>query len=197
MLSRQKRGKLATSQSLANAALNYLGRFAASEDSLRRILKNKIRRAAFSHPDFADDARMQKDLQNAIECIIDKHKKSGVLNDAAFAVMKVSSARRRGLSKRAIQQRLNKKGVDADFIAEALKQNDDGADPNEVELKAAFHFAKRRKLGPFRRKGDETKRDVFALKRKEIATMARAGFTLTIVKKVLGADVLDEDMSEL
>ena len=143
--------KIPTPQNLANVALHYLGRYTASEASLRLVLTNRIRRAAMQHPDFAADADRQKSLRSAIETIIETHKRTGVLNDAAFAATKINSLRRQGRSRRIIEQKLAVKGIRGEVIKAALAAHDDGVEPQDVEFKAAVAFARRRKLGSFRK----------------------------------------------
>ena len=185
--------KIPTPESLAAAALHYLSRYAASEQSLRRTLANKLRRAAMAHPVFAADDAARTRLNEVIEGIIERHRKSGVLNDAAFAEMKVHSLRRAGRSRRAIQQTLSMKGVKADTIAKVFEERDEeGA--GAAEMKAAQALAKRRRLGAFR-----TGETSLEQKRKDLATLARAGFSLDIARRALGAvrdDDLDGDFTE-
>ena len=163
-----------TPESLDNAALFYLERYAASEASLRRVLLQKIRRAALRDEAFADDKAAQDSLRAHVETIIEKHRRLGVLNDESYAAMKVAGLRRAGGSKRKIEQKLAQKGVSASTIAQALTQEDE--DSEEAELKAARAFAKKKRLGNTP---------------KAVATMARAGFSFDVVRKILG-DLGDE-----
>jgi len=169
---------------LANAALFYLSRYAASEASLRRVLNNKIRRASMMDKDFSDDKEAQKKLFEEIEIIIAKHKKTGAINDKSYAEMKVASLRRSGKSARYITQSLRQKGVDSDLIERALVPEED-ENPQDVERAAAVKLARRRRLGPFRKAGvgDDPK-----LRTKEFAALVRAGFSFDVAKKVLGAE---------
>jgi len=174
--------KIPTVQGLEGMALFYLGRFAASEASLRRVLENRLRQAARALPQFAEDEALNETLRAAIETIIAKHKKSGALNDAAYAEMKTRSLRRAGRSARAIQMRLAHKGVAKDTIAEALADNEDETS-EAAEMKAAEALARRRRLGPFRQKPTDDPNQ----KRKDLATLARAGFSLDVARNVLNS----------
>ena len=126
-----------------------------------------------------------KTLRAAIENIIAKHKKSGTLNDAAYAEMKTRSLRRAGRSSRAIQRRCvcAHKGVAKDTIADALADSKDET-REEAEMKAADALARRRRLGAYRQKPAD--KDQF---RKDLATMARAGFSLDVARKSIGFGV--------
>jgi regulatory protein len=178
--------KIPTPQYLSNVALHYLGRYAASESSLRKVLTNRIRRVASENPAFASDHDLQITLRSAIETIVEKHKKTGALNDVVFAETKVNSLRRQGRSRNAIKQKLASKGIHSKLVDAALEQNADGLEPEQAELKAALALARKRKLGPFRQKPGDAE-----TKRKDFGTLARAGFSSGISCKVLAVD-LDE-----
>ncbi|MDD2325282.1 MAG: RecX family transcriptional regulator [Alphaproteobacteria bacterium] len=183
-----------TPERLANAALFYLGRYAASEASLRRVLDNKIRRACLVDAAFAADHAAQEVLRKAIEEIIATHRRTGVLNDAAYAEMKVHSLRRSGKSARLITQKLAQKGVGAAHIEAALVL-EEGEEPREADLAAAQALAKKRGLGPYRRAcaagqaGDREKERKRAVR--EVSTLARAGFPFDIIREVLGAEAAE------
>ncbi|MGE0109141.1 MAG: regulatory protein RecX [Bdellovibrionales bacterium] len=181
--------KKPTKERLHNAALFYLERYAASEESLRRVLKNKIRRAAMQDKDFAEDHETQALLHQEIELIIETHRKNGIINDKDFAAMKVASMRRAGKSARRITQSLAQKGIAVPLIETALTP-EEGEDESEIELTAARSYARRRRLGPYRKEGvpDDPK-----LQQREVASLARAGFSFDVIKVVLGEkDFYDE-----
>lgn len=184
----KKHTKIPTPTSLANAALHYLSRYAASEASLRRVLENKIRRAAMQHAEFAADADRQRLLRGEIDKLVEQHKRTGAINDAAFADAKVHSLRRQGRSGRLIKQKLAVKGLSSQIVEAALEAYNDGAEPADVELAAARAFAKKKKLGPYGARAAD-----FEKKRKEIAALARGGFSMDIIRRVLDVpeEVLD------
>jgi regulatory protein len=188
---KKKPRKIPTPQSLANVALYYLGRYAASEASLQRVLENRLRRVALENPSFAADHEKQSALRSAIETIIEGHKKTGAVNDAAFAETRINSLRRQGRSRRAIQQKLCAKGIRGEVLSAAFVQHEDGDEPQEVELKAATALARRRKFGPFRKTVDDAVDQ--DRQRKEIAAMARAGFSIDMIRKVLSVDFIETD----
>lgn len=173
-------------QKLANAATFYLSRYAASEDSLRRVLKNKLRRAAMTNAAFAADRDAQRALLEEIERIIETHKKSGVLNDAAFADMKVASLRRAGKSARRIGQTLAQKGIRPDIVAAALAPEDEES-AQDAERRAALAFARKKRLGPFAQHAAPSAK----ASAKAFASLARAGFSVDVIKGVLN-DPIDE-----
>lgn len=180
----RKQQRIPTPEYLSRVALHYLERYAASEASLRRVLNNRIKRAEMCHPEFAADFESKRKLAEAIDTLVAQHKKSGVINDAAFAEMKVNSLRRNGRSARAITQRLYHKGIAADLIEQALAPEDEAQDAAELDLKAARIFAKKRGMGPWLKKEATPE-----LLRKHVAAMARAGFAFNIIKEALDTDV--------
>ncbi|MDD4617475.1 MAG: regulatory protein RecX [Alphaproteobacteria bacterium] len=177
-----------TPESLGKAALQYLERYACSEAGLRNVLENRIRRATIKNRDFASDQTAHEALKAAIDQIVLKYKKLGVLNDKAFAEAKVNSLRREGRSRRAIQQKLAAKGISASFIKIAINRHAEDQSSEEAELAAACVLAKRRKLGPFRKTSADKDR-----RRKDLAVLARAGFPLDIACRALKTTLSEEE----
>jgi regulatory protein len=189
---KKKLRKIPTEQNLANVALHYLQRYAASEASLRRVLANRLRRAGMDHPDFARDENRMRALHSAIETIIARHKKSGAVNDAAFAETKIHSLRRQGKSARAIQQKLALKGIKSEMVKDALAQHADGQEMEAVEFRAALALARKRRWGPYRKTDVADPEKLREKTHKEFAGLARAGFSSAIAKRVLNCDAPEE-----
>ena len=170
-----------TQQSLHNAALHYLERYASSADNLRRVLMRRVRRSAVVHDtDPEEGAGLVNDL-------IARFEAAGLLDDRAYAAARVTSLRRRGASRRAIAMGLRQKGVAAPDVAEALAENE----AEDLEFIAACRLAQRRRLGPFRapdKAGDFRQRD--------LAALARAGFAYDIARRVIDHDTA-ADLAEL
>jgi regulatory protein len=82
---------------------------------------------------------------------------------------------RRGVSLRAMRARLAAKGVPAADVAEAV--SDLRATAPDPDLAAACGFARRRRLGPFRRSAADLPR--------ELGAFARAGFSRRVAEAVL------------
>jgi regulatory protein len=183
-----KTRKIPTAQSLANVALQYLGRYAASEASLRRVLENRLRRAAMQNPGFSADAELLRELRGVIGQLIEKYRKNGVLNDAAFAETQVNSLRRQGRSRRLIAQKLGLRGISRAIVASALEKNAEEFGPEEAEVAAVWALMRRRKMGPFRKIPAD--KDI---RRKDLAALARAGFSLDIARRVLDAKTQKEE----
>jgi len=147
-------------------ALHYLGRYASSAENLRRVLTRRVRRRA---PEAVPAAA------TLIDALVARYRESGLLDDAAYAAARVQSLHRRGESMRAMQSRLAAKGVPAADIADAvLGLRLAAPDP---DLAAACSFARRRRLGPFRRAAADYAR--------ELGAFARAGFSRRVAEAVL------------
>ncbi|WP_201834557.1 regulatory protein RecX [Microvirga zambiensis] len=159
---------------LQRAALAYLERYSSSAENLRRVLRRKVdKRCRLRGEDPAE-------FSEAIDEVVAKCLRSGLIDDTRYAEARVATLRRRGGSARAIQAKLSAKGVDRAAIAAALE----GEEGDEQE--AARAFARRRKLGPFRPGERAPYRD------KDLAAMARAGFRFDVARGVIDAEP-DED----
>ncbi|MGE0151258.1 MAG: RecX family transcriptional regulator [Reyranellaceae bacterium] len=181
---RGRRVRKVTATSLENAATHYLQRFSASSANLRRVLLRRIERARRAQAPVADDA------EAAIEAIIAKFQRLKLIDDAAFAAGRAAALRRRGSSRRTIGGKLRLAGIDADGIAAAIEAADEELKPPaaadddgpEAELRAALRLAQRRRLGPYRPEQDRA-----ALRQRDLASLARAGFSLDIARRVIDA----------
>lgn len=149
-------------------ALDYLGRYASSVENLRRVLRRRVRRR---------DPEEGAAAAPLIEALVARYRAAGLLDDAAYAAASVQSLHRRGGSRQAIRARLAAKGVAPEVVAAALsglREETAAADP---DLAAACAFARRRRLGPYRRGPAELQR--------ELGAFARAGFSRPIAEAVL------------
>jgi regulatory protein len=81
------------------------------------------------------------------------------------------------------------KGLISVVIDGAIANNDSDDGGGNAELRAALTLARRRKLGPFRKGAVNADRH-----RKDLAALARAGFSLDIARKVLGGGIRDEEL---
>jgi regulatory protein len=147
-------------------ALHYLGRYASSAENLRRVLTRRVRRRA---PEAVPTAVA------LIDALVARYLESGLLDDAAYAAARVQSLHRRGESMRAMRARLAAKGVPAADVADAVSGL--RAEEPDPDLAAACVFARRRRLGPFRRSAADLPR--------ELGAFARAGFSRRVAEAVL------------
>ncbi len=154
---------------LENAALYYLQRYATSAANLRRVLLRKVKRSCAFHEMDEDE------FTPLVDELVARYKTVGLLDDQSFARARVASLRRQGLSERAIMAKLQIKGLTPAQIDAALKNVD--AEQDDAEAVAAAAYAKRKKLGPWRKRPADPQ--------KELASMARAGFSYDVAVKAL------------
>ena len=165
---------------MMNKAVDYLGRYASSRHKLGQILK---RFASRKLTDYAAD-----DIAAAIQQTIDQCGQLGYLDDQQFAVTVARAQRRRGRSQAVIRQRLRQHALDDDIIARALADADESS--VNGELRAAIHFAQRRRLGPFaqRHSAHLQRLDARQWKQRDLGAMARAGFSMATSRQILDHD---------
>ena len=154
-------------------ALGYLERFASSAENLRRVLRRRVRRRT-ADPDTARHAGA------LINDLVERYRDSGLIDDAAYAAGRARNRLARGEPLRKIAAGLAAKGVEAEDRATALAAlRETAPDP---DLAAACAFARRRRLGPFRRSLSHNQP---ADRRRELAVFARAGFARREAEAVL------------
>jgi regulatory protein len=150
-------------------ALLHLERYASSAANLRQVLRRRARRR------LAGDEVALSAAVSLIDALIANYRATGLLDDAAYAASRARSGVALGRSRRRIAAGLAAKGVGAADVAAALATlGESTADP---ELAAACAFARRRRLGPFRR----TPADY----RRELSAFALAGFDRRTAEAVL------------
>jgi regulatory protein len=157
-------------------ALAYLGRYASSSRNLELVLERRARRRLGAGLG-ADRDRLAV-CRELIAALVGRLRASGLLDDAAYAAGRARSRLARGEPLRRIAAGLAAKGVSAAHTAAAVAGlREDSADP---DLAAACAFARRRRLGPYRRDAAET-----ADRQRELAAFARAGFDRHTASQVL------------
>jgi len=182
--SREQRRKIpapVTEGRLKNIALFYLSRYASSSDNLRRVLGRRVQRAALHHD--TDIAAAQE----SIDRLISKLESNGLLDDRAYAEARARSLHRAGASRRRIAAQLAQKGVSSDVVSQSITTLDEHRQSDrDLDYVAAIRFARRRRLGPF---GDPSRRT--ARRDRDLAAMARTGFSLAIARKVIDAEDIE------
>ena len=165
--------------SLENAALFYLGRFSAPSGHLRRVLLRRVERSLKVHGGDAATAR------GWVDDLIERFRRSGLVDDAAYAAGKARSLRRRGTSQAMIGRALRAKGLSAEQAAAALNgmTTDTGQDSTESELAAAARLTQRKRLGPYRPAAARAEQ-----RQRDMASLARAGFAYDTARRVIDAE---------
>jgi regulatory protein len=164
-----------TTASLEAAALRYLARYAASAQSLRRVLRRRVEWAA--RQSGTDPAAAEPLLAS----LVGRLAAHGLLDDRRYAEAKALALFRRGSSEKAIRAFLATRGVAADLIEASLAEcRAQSAEAGRADREAAFAYARRRRLGPFR------PAEVRAAHRnRDLAALGRAGFSWADAKAVI------------
>jgi regulatory protein len=169
-----------TPDSLGRIALHYLERYATSSENLRRVLIRRVRRSAEAHDTDPDEQIPH------VDALIIRYQQAGLLDDQAYARMRAESLHRRGTSGRMIRMKLAAKGVPSDAIDDALESLSDLV--ANTDLSGACNYARRRRIGPWRLRDRTDYRD------RDLAALARQGFSYNIARKVIEAE--DTEMLE-
>ncbi len=181
---KRRRGpKKATAKYLENSAAHYLGRFATSRVHLRQLMMQKVKRSADHHG--TDPAEGEK----FVDDILAKFERYGFIDDRAYAEMRARSLHAKGTPVRGIRYKLMQKGLDEDHIDAALMALADEERSSNLDLSAALTLARRRRLGPYRGDDPDTRAE---RREKDMAVLARAGFSYDVVCQVLDADSVEE-----
>ena len=181
---KRRRGpRKATASYLENSAAHYLGRFATSTAHLRQLMMQKVQRSVMHHGTDADEGA------KFVETIIDKFERLGFLNDQTYGEMRARSLYAKGTPVRGIRYKLQQKGLSEDVIDSALAALAEEVEVRDLDLAAALRLAQRSRLGPYL-SDDREVRD--ARRGKDMAVMARAGFSYDVVCQVLDADSIEE-----
>ncbi len=157
-------------------ALGYLARYAASRATVARYLHRRVENAEAS-------GRAQV-VPEEIGPLLDDLERLGLIDDDAFARTKGGSLSRRGYSARGLAARLKEAGVDEAPVQGALEALEDEGDS---DLKRAWRYAKRRRIGPYRPSSERVERRM-----RDLAALARRGFDLQIAKAVIDAVEADD-----
>ncbi|MFZ1425383.1 MAG: RecX family transcriptional regulator [Geminicoccaceae bacterium] len=159
-------------------ALYYLERFPTTAARLRQVL---LRRA------LRDAERLELDpseVRLTVEAVLARLIAAGLLDDRAFAVNRARRLTLAGRSPARIRAALTLKGLDDPSIATALREvAEELPDP---ELVAAMAYARRRKIGPWGLAAGRGERQA-----KDLAILARAGFSFRVARKLLEAETPD------
>lgn len=171
---------------LENYARFYLERYASSAENLRRVLYRRVWKSCAHH------GTDQAEAEGWVDALVVRFAAAGLVDDTLYAQGRARSLARRGVPPGVIRRRLQAKGVDPAAIDGALTMLvEEMPDP---ELAAAVAYARRRRFGPWRKQrigATETRAD---RREKDLAAMARAGFSLDVARRVIDAE--DEAAAE-
>jgi regulatory protein len=164
-----------TPERLHARALFYLQRFATAAAHLRRVLLRRALRDAAALG--LDPVRVRAD----VDAVVARVTAAGMVDDRLFALGRARRLAESGRSPARIRVALAAKGLTEGEIAAALRGlAEERPDP---ELAAAFAYARRRRLGPWRPPGTRAEH-----RAKDLAALGRAGFGYAAARRVLDAE---------
>jgi regulatory protein len=186
-----------TPERIRNIAEHYVGQRESSAQMLREVLHRRLlRRLRSLDPEAA--AEEKATAVPLIEAEVERLERAGLINDARYAEMKARSALARGRGSRRILRDLGQKGVSAAparealvrATGEALENVGQDLDASEVlqvaEFEAALTFTRKKRLGPYRVDPlPEAWAEASKVWRREAAALARAGFGVGTIRRVL------------
>ena len=151
---------------LKKYAFSYLSKYNTSKKNIDRILRNKVRRMNLKKKDkfilYSSIASILTDLEN-----------NKLIDDKNFTQSKIHSLSLQGKSKISIISYFVQKGIEKNLIEESF-ENLELKNPN-WEKESAKIFARKKRLGIKYSANFE----------KDLAKMARAGFSYNLSKKIL------------
>ncbi|HJO13911.1 MAG: RecX family transcriptional regulator [Pelagibacteraceae bacterium] len=151
---------------LKKYAFSYLSKYNTSKKNIDRILRNKVRRMNLKKKDkfilYSSIASILSDLEN-----------NKLIDDKNFTQSKIHSLSLQGKSKISIISYFVQKGIEKNLIEESF-ENLELKNPN-WEKESAKIFARKKRLGIKYSANFE----------KDLAKMARAGFSYNLSKKIL------------
>lgn len=153
-------------EQLHELALRYVGRYATTRAKLARYLSRKLRERGWDGPG-----------EPPVGELVERFARSGLVDDAAFAMAKSRSLGERGYGAGRVRQALRAAGIEDADAAEARELADEQA------ASAALRFARRRRIGPFAAaRADPKSRE------KALAAMIRAGHGFEIARRLVDCE---------
>jgi regulatory protein len=163
-----------TAASLHEAALAYLARYAATQAGVVRVLDRRVAKWVRAEVDV--EPEVVAGLRAMVRKVAVRLVEVGLVNDAEFAASRARSLTRAGRSRRAVAAHLGARGIDGEVMQAALPQEP------EDELAACVVLVRKRRLGAYRR--PEKAED----RMRELAVLARAGFSHSVASQALEMD---------
>ena len=151
-----------TQKRLKNIALFYLEHYEATASKLKSVLLRRAQKSLLGEP-------VPTEVHKWVQQIVADCQNLGYVNDMRYADNLVRRLSEQGKSTRFIQQKLGAAGIDEQLIQTVLTPCDD--------YESAQIFARKKHLG--------------SDYKKDMAKLARAGFSYEIAKKILNKEAID------
>ena len=158
-------------QRLYNITLFYLERFDASALKVKQMLERRIQKEK------AKGALVPNNTQELIQNVILKMQNLGYINDERFAQTKIKKLCSAGKSKSFILNKLKQAGITGEIAKKLLSEFD--LENESSDYTRAEQWLKKHRKGQFRSKNAD---DFY---QKDLAALARAGFSYEIASNAL------------
>jgi len=156
---------------IRNFAYSYLEKYSPSKQQLRIYLFKKLIKTK-------QNISSKKEIFNLIDSVITTLVDNKFISDRHYSDIKSKTFLKRGYSLNKIRYSLIKKGIDEKYIKASIsKIKEKESDP---DFFSAIKLCKKRRIGPIR---EENNRSLFY--KKDIAILARSGFSYELSKKIL------------
>ena len=158
-------------EEIRNFAYVYIEKYSPSKQQLRTYLFKKLIK-------IQQKTSSKKEIFDLIDSVINSLVDQKFLNDKYYSDAKSKVFYRKGYSLNKIRYSLIKKGIDEKYIKGSIsKIKENESDP---DFFSAIRICKKKRIGPNR---EENNRSLFY--KKDIAILARSGFSYETSKKVL------------
>ena len=166
-----------TIEEMRNFSFAYIEKYAPSKQQLRTYLLKKYLKAALPNV-------KKEDITNLIDVVLVDLEKSKFISDKFYSESKTRSLIQRGNSINKIRYYLMGKGINDNYIKEALDKIKE--DNSDQDFFSGIKICKKKRIGPAR---EEDNRPLFY--KKDISLLARNGFNFETSKRIM--DINKED----
>ncbi len=158
---------------LQERALRYAARWEASTSGVQTLLERKVRERC------ERTGESPETILDQIPEIVSELAHNGYVDDRRFASEALERLRRQGRSTRLIRARLLAKGIEETLLDELFD-----AEAPDVDLLAAWRFARRRRLGPYCEDPEERRMS----RDRHLGALGRQGFEIETALAVVDAE---------
>tara|TARA_Y100001970_G_scaffold184068_1_gene223863 strand:+ start:4827 stop:5390 length:564 start_codon:yes stop_codon:yes gene_type:complete len=170
-----------TVEEMRKFSFAYLEKYSPSKQQLKTYLLKKYLKSSSSKV-------KKKDLIELIEEVISDLEKNKFINDKFYSDTKAKNLIQRGSSINKIRNYLLSKGINNKYIKETIENINSNND--DQDFFSAIKLCKKKRIGPSR--PDENRSLFF---KKDIAILARNGFSFDISKRVM--DITKEEYNKI
>jgi regulatory protein len=167
---------------LENIARFYIERFATTSTHLKRVLARRAERARRVH---GGDA---VETAGWIDQVVERMVRLGLVDDERYAADRAASLRRLGKGPGRIRALLAAKGVLRATIERVLAETAETLSGGDADAEAALAYVKRRRFGVFGKAEPTDKLERAKKQKRELAALARAGFSFAVALRALKGD---------